>query len=80
MKTQPRNIFAMVRTAICIAGCNHDGSLEDDYCVLFFKLKFPIPTLRHIFHSSEPSNIYGESTFVSSVSGNKLEKYTFLWF
>ena len=31
------------------------GCLEDNYCVPFFKLKFFIPTLRHIFCSSKPS-------------------------
>ena len=80
MKTQPWDIFARVRTAKCIASCNHDGSLEDNYCVPFFKLKFLIPTLRHIFCSPKASKIYGESDFESSVSRNKLGKYTFLWF
>ena len=79
-KTQSWDIFARVRTAKYIASCNHDGSLEDNYCVPFFKLKFLIPTLRHIFCSPEPSKIYGESNFESSVSQNKLGKYTFLWF
>ena len=77
-KTQPWDIFARVRTAKCIAGCNHNHSLEDDYCVPFFKLKFLIPTLRHILYSPKSSNIYQESSFVSSGSGNKSEKYTFL--
>ena len=27
-----------------IAGWKHDGSLEDNYCIRFFKLKFLIPT------------------------------------
>ena len=80
VKTQPWDIFARVRMAKCIAGCNNDGFLKDDYCVPFFKLKFLIPTLRHIFSSPKHSNIYGESDFISSVSGNKLRKYTFLWF
>ena len=79
-KTQPWDIFARVRTAKCIASCNHDGSLEDNYCVPFFKLKFLSPTLRHIFCSSKASKIYGESDLESSVSWNKLGKYTFLWF
>ena len=78
MKSQPWDILARVRTAKCIAGCNHDVSLELDYCVSFFKLKFLISILRHIFYSPKPSNIYGESDFVSSVSGNKLGKYIFL--
>ena len=38
------------------------------------------PTLRHMFHSPKPSNIYGESDFVNSILQNKLEKYTFLLF
>ena len=54
------------------AGCNHDDSLEDDCCVLFFKLKFLIPTLRHILYSPISSNIHGECDFASSASGNKL--------
>ena len=60
--------------------CSHDGSLEDNCCVLFFLLKLFISTLHHIFYSPKPSKIYGESDFVSSVSRNKLGKYTFLWF
>ena len=31
-KTQPGVIFATVCTAKCKANCNHDRSLEDDYC------------------------------------------------
>ena len=77
-KTQPWDIFAKVRTAKCIASYNYDGSLEDDYYVPFFKLKFLIPTWRHIFCSSKPSKTYGESDFESSVLRNKL--YIFLWF
>ena len=77
---QPWDIFARVRTAKCIESYNHEGSLEGDYCVPFFRLKFLIPTLRHMFCSLKSSNIYGESDLVSSVSRNKLEKYTFLWF
>ena len=80
MKTQSWAIFARVRTAKRSAGCNHDDSLEDDYCVPFFKLKFLIPTLRHIFYLPNSSNNYGECDFASSVSGNKLGKYTFLCF
>ena len=53
---------------------------QDNYCVLLFKLKFLIPTLRHIFCLPNPSKIYGESDFESSVARNKLGKYTFLWF
>ena len=49
--------------------------LEDDHCVSFFKLKFLIPALRHMFYLRKPSNIYGERDF-----DNDLEKYTFLWF
>ena len=80
MKTQSWAIFARVCTAKRSAGCNHDGSLEDDYCVPSFKLKFLIPTLRNIFYSPNSSNIHGECNFASFVSGNKLVKYTFLWF
>ena len=39
--------------------CNHDGSLEDHYCVSLFKLKFLIRTLRHMFCLPKPSNISG---------------------
>ena len=80
MKTQSWAIFARVRTAKRSVGCNHDDSLEDDYCAPFFKLKFLIPTLRHIFYLPNSPNIHGECDFASSVSGNKLGKYTFLWF
>ena len=79
MKTQSWAIFAGVRTAKRSAGCNHDDSLEDD-CVPYFKLEFFIPTLRHTFYSPNSSNIQGECDFASSVSGNKLRKYTFLCF
>ena len=79
-KTQPWNIFSRVRTTKCTASCNHDCCLEDNYCVPFFKLKLFISTLRHIFCSPIPSNSYGESDFVISVSRNKLGKYTILWF
>ena len=48
-KTQSWDISARVRAAKCMASCNHDGSLEDNCCVLFFKFKFLIPTLRHVF-------------------------------
>ena len=76
MKTQSWAIFARVRTAKRSSGyCNHDDSLEDDY-----KLKFLIPTLRHIFYLPNSSNIHGKCDFASSVSGKKLGKYTFLWF
>lgn len=34
----------------------------------------------HIFCSPRPSNIYGKSDFVRSVSRSKLKKYKFLWF
>ena len=44
MKNLPWDIIARVPTAKYIASCNHNGSLEDDYCVLFFKLKFLIPS------------------------------------
>ena len=60
-KTQLWNIFAGVPTAKCIASCNRCDSLQDDYCVLFFNLKFLIPTLCHMFCLPKPSNIYGES-------------------
>ena len=69
MKTQHLDIFARARTAKCIAGCNHNGSLENEYCFMFLKLKlkFLIPTLHHIFYSPKPSNIYRKSSFLSSV-------------
>ena len=59
------DIFTRVLTAKCIASCSHGGSLEDDYCITFFKLKFLIPTLCQMFCSPKPSNIYGESDIVS---------------
>ena len=81
MKTQSWAIFARVRTAKRSTGCSHDDSLEDDYCVPFFKLKFLIRKLRHIFYSPNSSNIQGECDFASSVSGNKLGKiYVFVDF
>ena len=61
MKTQSWNIFATVRAAKYIASCSHDGSLEANYCVPFLKLKFLIPTLRHMFYLPKSSKIYGES-------------------
>ena len=77
MKTQSWSIFARVRTAKRSACSSQDDSLEDDYCVPFFKLKFLIPTLRHIFYSPNSSNIHGEFDFTTNVLGNKLGKYTF---
>ena len=62
----PTKNSALGYTAKCITSCNHDGSLEDDYCVPFFKLKFLIPTIRHIVCSPKPK-IYGQSDFESSV-------------
>ena len=79
-KLNPGIFFSRVRTTKCTASCNHDCCLEDNYCVPFFKLKLFISTLRHIFCSPIPSNSYGESDFVKSVSRNKLGKYTILWF
>ena len=79
-KTQPKDIFARVGTAKCIASCNHDASLEDNYCVPFFKLKSLITKLHHIFCSPKLPKIYGESDFKISILRNKLGKYTFLWF
>ena len=64
-KTQPWDIFLRLPTAKCIASSNHNVSLEDDYCVRFFDLKFFTPTLRHMFCSPNPSNIYGQRDFVS---------------
>ena len=77
MKTQSWAIFARVGTAKRSACSSQDDSLEDDYCVQFFKLKFLIPTLRHIFYSPNSSNIHGEFDFTTNVSGNKLGKYFF---
>ena len=64
-KTQPWDILLRLPTAKCIASSNHNVSLEDDYCVRFFDLKFFTPTLRHMFCSPNPSNIYGQRNFVS---------------
>ena len=75
MKNWTLGFSPWLPTAKCIASCNHDVFLEDDHCVSFFKLKFLIPTLRHMFYLRKPSNIYGERDF-----DNNLEKYTFLWF
>ena len=52
--------FARLRTAKCIASCNHDGFMEDDYCVSFFKLKFLIPTLGHISSAHKGLQIFTE--------------------
>lgn len=71
-KTQPWDIFARLYKAKFIGGCYHDGSLEDNPAT-FFRLKFLIPTL-----CRKPSNTYEGSDFVSSISGNKLGKCTFL--
>ena len=78
IKTKPWAIFARVSTAKYIPGCNGE-SLEDDYCVPFFKLKFLIH-ITSMFYTPKTLDIYGEYDIVSSVSGNKLGKYTFLWF
>ena len=75
MKNWTLGFSPWLPTAKCIASCNHDVFLEDDHCVSFFKLKFLIPTLRHMFYLPKPSNIYGERDF-----DNNLEKYKFLWF
>ena len=85
MKNPTLGYFCKSMYFKCITSCNHDGSLEDNYCVPLFKLKFLIPTLRHIFCSPKPSKIYGESDFESSVLRNKLGlkislKISFLWF
>ena len=64
-KTQPWDILLRLPTAECIASSNYNVSLEDDYCVRFFDLKFFTPTLRHMFCSPNPSNIYGQQDFVS---------------
>ena len=62
MKNSTLEYFCKSTTVKCIASCNHDGSLEDNYCVSLFKLKFHIPTLLHIFCLPKPSKIYGEKT------------------
>ena len=79
-KTQLWDVFARLSTTKCIASSNHDVSLEDDYCVPFFDLNFFIPTLRHMFCSPNPSNIYGEKGFVSwkNIHICGLQKETFL--
>ena len=64
-KTQPWDILLRLPTAKCIASSNHNVSLEDDYCVRFFDLKFFTPTLRHMFCSPNPSNIYRQRDFIS---------------
>ena len=67
MKNSTLRYFAKITlpTAKCIASSNYNVSLEDDYCVRFFDLKFFTPTLRHMFCSPNPSNIYGQRDFVS---------------
>ena len=79
-KTQPWDIFARARTGKCIKSCNHDGCLEDNYCVLFFKLKFLIPTLRYMFCLPKASKIYGESRKISqeNIYFYGLKKETFI--
>ena len=79
-KSAPWDIFARLPTAKCIAISNHNVSLEDDYCVPFFDLKFFIPTLRHMFCSPNPLNIYGEQDFVSwkNLHFCDLKKETFI--
>ena len=64
-KTQPWDILLRLPTAKCITISNHNVSLEDDYCVRFFDLKFFTPTLRHMFCSPNPSNIYRQRDFIS---------------
>ena len=78
MKTRPSAIFASIHTAECIAGCNHDDSLKEDYCVPFFKLKFLIPILRHIYYSLKPLDIYWEYDFVKKCIFVVFEKVLFL--
>ena len=80
MKNWTLRYFPRLPTAKCITSCNHGVSSEDDHCAPLFKLKFLLPTLHQMFYLPNPSNIYGERDFVSSVLRNKLEKYIFLWF
>ena len=80
MKTQSWAIFARVRTAKRSVGCNHDDSLEDDYCAPFFKLKFLIPTLRHIFYSPNSSNTTENVTFQVPFQGISWENIHFCGF
>ena len=49
--------------------------------LLYYVLQVEIShlTLCQMFWLPKPSNIYGESDFVSSTLRNKLEKYTFSW-
>ena len=65
----PFAIFARICTVRCIARCNPDDSLEEDYYIPFFKLIFLIPTLSQIFYLPKPSDIYKECGFRSFVSG-----------
>ena len=53
MKNSTLGYFCKRKYSQCIASCNHDGSVEDNYCVLFFKLKFLIPTSCHMFFSCQ---------------------------
>ena len=79
-KTQPWGSFARIRTAKCIASCNHDGSFKDNYCPPFFKLKFLIPTLRHLFCSPKPSKSTEKVTSKVSFRELSRENIHFLWF
>ena len=80
-KTQPWDILLRLPTAKCIASSNHNVSLEDDYCVRFFDLKFFTLTLRHMFCSPNPSNIYGQRDFVSwkNIHFCGLKKVFYFW-
>ena len=78
-KTQSWDIFARVRTAICVESSNRDGSLEESYSVIQVDISHPHIT-SHILLAKAFKNLRRKNDFESSVSRNKLEKYTFLWF
>ena len=72
-KTQPCDIFARY---FILTICDHGGSLKDDYCSIFPD-EILHSTLCQMFCLPWPSNIYGESDFVSSVLQNRSERYSF---
>ena len=73
-KTQLWDTFARLHTAEWIVSSNHDVSWEDDYCVMFFKLKFFFAHITsHVLFAKSVKHLRRK------VLG-KLEKYTFLWF
>ena len=59
---------------------NHDCSLEDNYCVLFVKLKFLIPTYVTCFVRQSLQKFTKKLTSWVPFREIVWKKYTFLWF